>query len=442
VSTLRKLAAGLSTCTIAALLCASPASATTDPNNGQWYIGPYQIKEFHAQGIDGSGVTIAVVDNGINVDVPQLQGADIEVHEPSLCYGPGGVELPATSDDPMIANHGTNVTSYIVGNGTGANGGQGITGIAPKAKILFYSIRTGEVCESASGETDAVPVIEEYLSTAIIDATDSGADIINFSVVFVYVDIDAALAYAMRNGVIVVGGLNNQDTKDFMWDADYPGASNGVVSVGSFGPGGDVMLTGFGDPSTSDSVDVVAPGVQMLIQGSSANWTDASIGQGNSFAAPIVSGNLALAIQKYPDAAPNQIIQSLIHNTGSKPHELARDNQYGYGIVDTISLLAADPTQYEDVNPLLDPSVEPDELGGPSVEEVYGVAPTASPGPSASDEPSPPTTQAPDAESDTGSPAWLPLALVGGGLALILIVIAIIIVAIKSSKNKPTRSTT
>jgi subtilisin family serine protease len=424
---------------------ALPATATTsDPSDGQWYIGPYQIKDFHAQGIDGSGVTIAVVDDAINLDVPQLQGANIEVHEPSLCYGPGGEELPATSDDPMTANHGTNVTSYIVGNGTGYDGQPGITGIAPKAKILFYSIRTGQVCESASGATDSLFVVDEYLSTAIIDATDSGADIINFSVVFDSVDIREAIAYALRNGVIVVGGLNNQDSADIFENLPgYPAVSNGVVSVASFGPDGDVMLNFDGEPSISSVTDVVAPGVQMLIQGSSANWTDTSIGQGNSFATPIVTGNLALAIQKYPDATSNQVIQSLIHNTGTEPHELVYDssNHYGYGTVNTIMLLSTDPTQYEDVNPLLNPSIESGMRQGPSVEEVYG-APTASPSPSASDEPSPPASDAPGEDTDTGSPEWLLLALVGGGLALILIVIAIIIVTIKSSNNKSTRPTT
>lgn len=428
----------LGVCALAALTAAPAAAATTDPNDGQWYIGPYQIKEFHAQGIDGSGVTIAVVDDAINLEVPQLQGANIEVHEPSLCYAPGGVERPATSTDPMTANHGTNVTSYIVGNGTGHNGGPGITGIAPGAKILFYSIHTGDVCEAASGEARPAFVIDEYLSTAIIDATDSGADIINFSVGYDNADIREALAYAYRNGVIVVGALNNQDSADFFENLDeYPAVANGVVSVGAFGPDGDVMLNFNGEPSITSNRDVVAPGVQMLVQGSTANWTDTSIIQGTSLATPIVSGNLALAIQKYPDATSNQILQSLIHNTGTSTHEPVRDskNQYGYGVVDTITLLAADPTQYEDVNPFLDPSVESGMRQGPSVDEVYGTAPTASPSPSASAEPSPSATDDPGEDTDTGSPAWLPLALIGGGLILI-VVIAIIIVAVKSSNNK------
>ncbi|NTV38481.1 MAG: S8 family serine peptidase [Demequinaceae bacterium] len=423
--------------------CALPATATTGPNDGQWYIGPYQINEFHAQGIDGSGVTVAVVDTAINVDVPQLQGADIEVKEPSQCYGPGGVEQPSTSDDPALALHGTTVTSYIVGNGTGYDGQPGITGIAPKAKILFYSVRTQDGCESSTGETFPSIVWSQMVSEAIIDATDNGADIINFAVEASSAHITDALIYAMRNDVIVVASLKNQTSStDLLENADgFPAQNNGVIGVGSFAPGGAVMLDGFGEPSASSVTDVVAPGVQMLIQGSESNWTDTVISQGNSFAAPIVSGNLALAIQKYPNATHDQIIQSLIHNTGSKPHELGWDNRYGYGIVDTITLLAADPTQYEDVNPLLNKREASDSDFGPSFDEVYGAGPTASPSPSAST-PTDVTTEPVDPGEDTGSPAWLLLALVGGGLLLVLIVVAVIVVAVKSSNNKSTRSTT
>lgn len=430
----------------AALIVASalPAAAAADPNDGQWYVGPYQIKESHAQGIDGSGVTIAVVDSAINLDVPQLQGADIEVKEPSLCYGPDGAEKPATSDDPATAFHATNVVSYIVGNGSGDGGRQGITGIAPKAKILFYSVLAQDGCESASGQTEPGAVWDEMVSTAIIDATDNGADIISFSIDASTADITDAVAYAMRNDVIVVAALNNQNSDDFFKNLDgYPAVNNGVIGVGSFGPGGGVMLDFDGEPLSSTYVDVVAPGVQMLSQGTDKGWTDYVIAQGNSFATPIVAGNLALAIQKYPDATHDQIIQSLIHNTGTEPHELTYDldHRYGYGTVNTIMLLSTDPTQYEDVNPLLDPSVPSGDLDGPSFDEVYATD-TASPSPSASATQDPTSaTPTPGNTADNGSPAWLLLALVGGAILLVLIVAAVIIVAVKSSNNKPTRPT-
>ena len=419
---------------LVATLAAPVSAATTDPNDGQWYISWYDIKEFHAAGIDGSGVTVAVVDTAINLDVPQLQGADIEVKEPSQCYAEDGSEQSSVSDDPALALHGTNVVSYIVGNGTGYDGQPGITGIAPKAKILFYSVRTQDGCLPASG--DSLFPWEEMISTAIIDATDKGADIINFSVEAYLVDINDAIAYAMRHDVIVVASLKNQDSQDFLENDDgNPARNNGVIGVGSFGPDGEVMLDAFGEPSTSDFVDVVAPGVQMLIQGSETDWRASSISQGNSFAAPIVSGNLALAIQKYPDATHNQIMWSMISNTGASAHELLFDSkgQYGFGIVDTISFLAVDPTQYKDVHPFLAKGTT-DIFDGPSFDDIYGDQATASPSPSTSGDPTPTATQhTDDPAGDSTGPNWLLIGLIGGGLILIGGIIAIIIVLAKSS---------
>lgn len=407
-----------------------PASATDD---GQWYIGPYQINEFHAQGIDGSGVTVAVVDTAINVDVPQLQGADIEVKEPSQCYAADGSEQSSVSDDPALALHGTNVVSYIVGNGTGYEGQPGITGIAPKAKILFYSVRTQSDCVSTSGITDPGDAWDEMVSTAVIDATDKGADIISFSIEASTGFIEDALAYAMRHGVIVVASLKNHDSQDLTENFDgLPAINNGVIGVGAFGHGVVVPTGADGQPSTSAYVDVVAPGMNILIQGSSTDWHAFSTSQGTSMATPITAGNIALAIQKYPDATHNQIIQSLIRNTGAGPHELSWDTTLGYGIVDTISLLAADPAQYEDVNPLLSKEAT---VVGPTWEQVMGTesaSPSPSPSPTAS---AAPTGSPVDPATDSSSPGWLLFALVGGGVLLIIIVGAIVIVAVKS-KNR------
>lgn len=417
------------------LLVAPAASAEDD---GQWYIKSYQINEFHAAGIDGSGVTVAVVDTAINLDVPQLQGANIQVKEPSQCYAPDGAEQSSVSDDPALAQHGTNVVSYIVGNGTGYPGQPGITGIAPQAKILFYSVRTQSGCVSKSGKTQASDVWDEMVNDAIIDATDNGADIISFSIEATNGYLDDSLLYAMKHGVIVVASLKNHDSEDLTANFDgVPVLNNGVIGVGAIGHDGNVPVGADGQPSTSLKVDVVAPGMNILVQGSSTDWHAFSSGQGTSMATPITAGNLALAIQKYPGATHNQIIQSLIRNTGANPHGLEYDSKhrFGYGVVDTISLLAADPTQYEDVNPLL---AKEHVVHGPTWDQVMGTA-SASPSPSASPTASATPTASPvNPPTGSSSPAWLLFALLGGGVLLVIIIVAIVIVAIKS-KHRETK---
>jgi hypothetical protein len=97
------------------------------------------------------------------------------------------------------------------------------------------------------------------MSAAIIDATDSGADIISFSYATSSADITDAIAYAMRHDVIVVAALNNQDSEDIFESLEgHPAGNNGVIGVGAFGPGGDVMLAIDGEPATSRSTGSTA----------------------------------------------------------------------------------------------------------------------------------------------------------------------------------------
>ena len=421
---------------------AAPAEAYDA--GGQWYIDVFHIKDFHAQGIDGTGVTVAVVDTAINLDVPELKGADIRVKEPSQCYGPGGAGQSSVSDDPALAFHGTNMVIDIVGNGAGYDGQTGITGIAPKATVLFYSMGAANgVCESPGALTSAEGLVwSNMVSTAIIDATDQGAAIISLSISSTGGLLDDALAYAMHRGVIVVASLTNQTSSDdLLANADgWPAVNNGVVSVGALDAEGKVLINGMGEPSTSDYVDVVAPGADILTRGDGVtSWQTQGIDKGNSFATAITAGNVALAIQKYPTATHNQIIQSLIHNTDAQPHKFRYDSkhQYGYGVADTISLLAADPTHYEDVNPLL---VE-GALIGPTPQQVLdGLG--ASPSPSASSDPTAqPTanaTPAPHPGDGSSSPMmWL---LIGGGVLLLILIGVGITIAVASSKPKNTES--
>ena len=419
---------------VATASCLAVAPAASAEDDGQWYIKSYQINEFHAAGIDGAGVTVAVVDTAINLDVPQLHGANIQVKEPSQCYAPDGAEQSSVSDDPALALHGTNMVSYIVGNGTGYPGQPGITGIAPKAKILFYSVRTQSGCVSKSGKTQPSDVWDEMVNDAIIDATDNGADIISFSIEATNGYLDDSLLYAMKHGVIVVASLKNHDSEDLTANFDgVPVLNNGVIGVGAVGHDGNVPAGVDGQPSTSLNVDVVAPGMNILVQGSATDWHAFSSGQGTSMATPIAAGNIALAIQKYPGATHNQIIQSLVRNTGSEPHPPDWDATLGFGVVDTISLLAADPTQYEDVNPLL---AKEHVVHGPTWDQVMGTA-SASPSPSASATATP--TQSPvNPPTDSSSPAWLLFALLGGGVLLVIIIVAIVIVAMKS-KHRETK---
>lgn len=418
------------------LALAVPATADGD---GDWYLDRYEIDSFHAAGIDGSGVTIAVIDEGINTHLPEFSDADIEVREPSYCYGPDGAEAPADTEDIDIARHGTNVVGTIVGNGKHYTGDNGTRGVAPGAKILFYGV--GPI-DAACLDADGSARIALGLGVVIDQAVDDGADIISISVAAPN-RITESLANAYRAGVIVVAAVSNQGEDDVSGDSP-PVTNNGVIGVSALRPDNTVMTNADGDPLVSDYVDVVAPGVDIATVGSEGgSWNDLSLSRGTSYAAPIVAANLALAMQKYPDATPNQMIQSLVRNTDVEPHELYfdHDGQFGFGVVNTISLLAADPTEYADVNPLLvDVGSDPSLLDGPSLAQVFGES-SPSPSPSASpitstsassSDPTPSATTVVPAEKSDSNNGLMPVLI----SVLILIAVGATALAIVFSKRR------
>jgi subtilisin family serine protease len=273
---------------------------------------------------------------------------------------------------------------------------------------------------------------------SIEDAVASGAQIISMSFVGLSSpNLEGAIATALRHGVIVVAGLPNGDGKDV---GDSPGTNNGVVSVLSGASDGSLQIASLsGLPNTNPYVDVVAPGVNILEQGggTSKDWTRQSWSYGTSWATPIVAAELALDMQKYPKATPNQILQSMIHNTGitGVSHSPERDSTFGYGTVVADTLLAADPTQYPDVNPFIDTTIPDGSPNGPSVAEIAGKT-TPTPAATSTPTPTPGVTPTTSGTTITGSSNLAPLLIVAGIVLLLIIIAAIVIIVIVAARKQ------
>ncbi len=426
----------------------SPASAGQNNGDGLWYFDLFDIQTFHDQGIDGSGVTIAMVDSPVNLEVPTLQGADITPHAPIGCLAADGGTLPATTTDFALAHHGTSVASLLVGSGAGYPGQQGVKGIAPGATLLTYAVYDTEVCVSVDGA--------DPLSEAINAAVNDGADIVSVSLGTLGSEsMNDAILNALVHDVIVVAALPNKDSNIGLFTAPF--SYNGVAGIAALTPEGKPATAVWGGEATDIETDLAAPGADMLEQGTDAGgWEAQDLAGGTSFATPIVAGEIALALQKYPEATPNQVLQSLIHNTGSQAHELNFDSTgtYGYGIVDAISFLAADPTQYDDANPFIEEHSRlfqstgdagddfSDEFGyGPTIALIEsaksGASASPSASPDASDAPDVIDKPSPDTEDESNSTLLL---LIGGGVLLLVLVGVGIAVAIASTKNKGGRA--
>lgn len=400
-----------------AVAVAVPATAQADiVSDGLWYFDVLHVQAAHDAGFTGEGVTIAVIDSPVNFDIPTLRDANVELGDQPECFL-DGAPVPAETTD-LVADHGTNVVSYIAGTGAES----GAKGVAPGADVLYYRVTpNGDVpCEDAAGEERY-----EAIAEAIDSAVAAGADVISTSLGFgPGHGIREAVARAIARDVIIVSALSNQEG-DLLEDVLWSTYLNGGVSVQAIDRTGAVQthVSGLGDeraPNVDSSVDIAAPGIGLLFQGTpEQGFAGQRLATGNSFATPIVAGFLAVAAQKYPEATHNQLLQSLILNTGNGDHPLARDDTYGYGFVSLTNLLEDDPAQYPDVNPLIEPD------GEPTAEEI---AAAADPTPSA--DPVDPGT-APHA----GFPVLLVVVVVGV-LVLVLAAVIVLVVALAARSRR------
>ena len=402
---------------------AFPSTAQAEsPADGLWYFSALHVQQAHDAGWTGTGVTIAVIDDQINPEIPTLVGANVEVRPSSgKCLDDAGQPVPPATTS-LGAIHGTGVVALIAGTGAAYPGKVGAKGVAPGARVLFYSDSFGS---ATPGDTSIHcaddSVIEGIMADSIDDAVAAGAQIISISqVVGQPSELVAAIARAEHRGVVVLGGLPNNAHGS---TTGFPYGANGVVGVRAMDSTGAIQTTN-GAPNLSTATDVVGPGVGLLVQGaleSGGSWELQSEGKGTSLATPIVAGFLAMVKQKYPKATGNQLIQTLIRNTGGGNHPLTFDKsgELGYGVASLTHMLTVDPATYPDKNPLISTKVGQ----RPSAKQIATGGETASPSPSSS------AVAAPSSHAGA-LPGWLVPVLVGGLVFLFVVIAAVVLVIV------------
>ncbi|GAA2190042.1 hypothetical protein GCM10009786_25720 [Leucobacter alluvii] len=341
------------------------------------------------EGVTGEGVTVAVIDEAINTEVPELAGADVEVRGTTCVDPETGEPVQIESTDPAISEHGTNVVSMLAGSGTAEDGGPGAAGIAPKASVWFYGVGDVEEvdqCElrdptRADGDIDLARDISLGDGTEIYEnpsgegdatalaaraAIRDGADIVSVSVLSGLGDWDQVLIEAQARGVAVVTGTPNPDTE--LGFIGGPWLTNGAAPVSAIDANGELLTSAAtGDRgSGSSNLAFAAPGASLLGVGDESAWGPTRI-DGSSYAAPILAGSLALIMQKYPDATVFQALQAMVRTTGAGgEHEpVWNDTRFGYGYANPKSALELDPRELPDVNPLFVSDVSDSRCAAP-----------------------------------------------------------------------------
>ncbi|MFD9288669.1 type VII secretion-associated serine protease mycosin [Streptomyces sp. NPDC060030] len=374
--------AAVTTATAFVLLPAAPAHADAIRDQ-QWGLDALHTGAAW-QTTKGKGITVAVLDTGVDGEHPDLDG--------QVLPGKDLVGFGAERGDRSWALHGTAMAGIIAGRGNGPGQGDGVLGVAPDAKILPVRVilESGDPSRSKARESRGTA-----LADGIRWAADHGADVINLSLgddsesAHPEPGEDAAVQYALAKGVSVVASAGNSGDKGDR--ASYPAAYPGVIAAAAV----DKYGTHAAFSTRRWYATVSAPGVDIVVANPDGHYY---IEWGTSAASAYVSGAVALVRAAHPGLSPAQIKTLLTDTAGNAP-EGGRDDARGYGLVDPAAAIAAGAEP------------RPDGLGARAAEAGYGKQYFGS---------------GPAPEKGDGKPAgWL--APSAGGLGAVLLALAVVL---------------
>ena len=325
-----------------ALLTETASTSTLTPqtwpihNRGQFFDGKVGRRGVDVGAVDawpyatGRGVVVAVIDTGVDIDHPQLKhriwrntkeradGRDTDgngfvddlngwnfVHHDNQVFRDAPADL-----------HGTIVAGTIVAARDPATG---MTGVAPDARIMPLKFIDGH-----EGLTSGAIAAVRY-------AAANGADIINASFGNDQASVALQTAIAESGLPVVAAAGNHGASLDLapMYPAAFPLPN--LVAVAAVDHAGALApFSGF----SPRIVDVAAPGMHVYSTIPGGGFQFAS---GTSVSAPLVSGTLALALQRHPDTEPAALLDAL--RRSSRPLAGASKTVAG-GIVMAPALLA------------------------------------------------------------------------------------------------------
>ena len=290
---------------------AKPSKDEKDPVTQAAEVLPWGVDRIDAEfvwpteeesGYTGAGITVAVIDTGIDKDHPDLVENIID----GLNFvRKKGKVLPDAWDDDN--GHGTHCAGIIAAE----DNEEGVIGVAPDAGLYAIKVLNRR---GMGFMTDIIAGIEH--------ATDEEVHVISMSLGGPPSDsMAAAITAASDAGIVLVGASgNNGDERDP--SVIYPAAYADVIAVGATDVSDNVAIFS----AYGDELDLVAPGVSIYSTYLRGGY---AYGSGTSMACPHVAGVVALLLES--DVEPGEVLGKL---TGTADALSDFDDKDGAGLVD------------------------------------------------------------------------------------------------------------
>jgi len=270
----------------------------------QYELAKLRLPQAHALA-SGDRILVAVIDSGVDASHPELAGAVVQSYD--------ALETPAAPH-----KHGTAIAGLIAAHGK-------LLGSAPRAQILairaFDPAGTG-----AEGNTFSILKSLDW-------AAANGARVINMSFAGpADPAVRRSLAAARKKGIVLVAAAGNAGAKS---PPLYPAADANVIAVSA--TDADDRL--FEQSNRGRHIAITAPGAQLLVAITDGGY---EVSSGTSYSAAVVSGIVALMLERRGDLTPSQvrrILQATAKDLGPKGHDI----MYGAGLADAYAAVMAEP---------------------------------------------------------------------------------------------------
>lgn len=274
----------------------------------------------HAKGYTGKGITVAVMDTGI-IQHPDFDRRILEFKDFTLgrknAYDDNG--------------HGSHVAGIIAGSGKMSRGIY--KGIAPECNLVIAKVLdrkgNGNTTQVIEAIDDIIAKQEKYnirilnISVGMLPSADEQEkkSLIN------------AVEKAWNAGIVVVAAAGNNGPKQNT--VTIPGQCKSIITVGSIDDYSGIkkgLRNGYSGRGPTDCCaikpEILAPGTE--IKSCSNRGNSYEIKSGTSMSAPIISGSIALLLQKYPKMTPAEVKLRLYERT--VPLKEAGNREY-WGVV-------------------------------------------------------------------------------------------------------------